>query len=149
MKVTERLASLFIEENLRDREVLAEGTNQFLEAQVEDARRRLMDHEKKLETYRKQFAGQLPSQLESNMQSIQNIQLQIQALVESMNRDRERRLLIERQLTDLSSEASAAAAADTERADRAERWGWHGRAAARRRTRGVGVTRAQAETDAP
>lgn len=111
MKVTERLASLFIEENLRDREVLAEGTNQFLEAQVEDARRRLMDHEKKLEIYRKQFAGQLPSQLESNMQSIQNIQLQIQALVESMNRDRERRLLIERQLTDLSSEASAAAAA--------------------------------------
>ena len=34
MKVTDRLASLFIEENLRDREVLAEGTNQFLEAQL-------------------------------------------------------------------------------------------------------------------
>jgi len=34
MRVTERLASLFIEENLRDREVLAEGTNQFLEAQL-------------------------------------------------------------------------------------------------------------------
>ena len=111
MKVTERLASLFIEENLRDREVLAEGTNQFLEAQVEDARRRLMEHEKKLENYRKQFSGQLPSQLDSNMQSIQNLQLQIQALAESTNRDRERRLLIERQLTDLSSEASAAAAA--------------------------------------
>jgi len=113
MKVTERLASLFIEENLRDREVLAEGTNQFLEAQVEDARRRLMEHERKLEGYRKQFAGQLPSQLDSNMQSIQNIQLQIQSLVESGNRDRERRLLIERQLTDLSSESAAAAAAAT------------------------------------
>ncbi len=43
MKVTDRLASLFIEENLRDREVLAEGTNQFLEAQMEDARRRLLE----------------------------------------------------------------------------------------------------------
>ena len=32
MKVTDRLASLFIEENLRDREVLADGTNQFIEA---------------------------------------------------------------------------------------------------------------------
>jgi len=42
MKVTDRLASLFIEENLRDREVLAEGTNQFLEAQLEDSRRRLL-----------------------------------------------------------------------------------------------------------
>jgi uncharacterized protein involved in exopolysaccharide biosynthesis len=41
--VTERLASLFIEENLRDREILALGTDQFLDAQVEDARRRLIE----------------------------------------------------------------------------------------------------------
>ena len=31
MRVTERLASFFIDESLRDREVLADGTNQFLE----------------------------------------------------------------------------------------------------------------------
>jgi uncharacterized protein involved in exopolysaccharide biosynthesis len=43
MRVTERLASLFIEENLRDREVLAEGTSQFLAAQAEDARKRLIE----------------------------------------------------------------------------------------------------------
>ena len=49
MKVTERLASLFVEDNLRDREVLTEGTNQFLESQLDDARRRLLEHEKKLE----------------------------------------------------------------------------------------------------
>jgi len=41
-KVTERLASLFIEENLRDREGLAEGANQFLESQLDDARRKLV-----------------------------------------------------------------------------------------------------------
>ena len=111
MKVTERLASLFIEENLRDREVLAEGTNQFLEAQLEDARRRLMDHEKKLEAYRKQFSGTLPSQLESNLQVIQNTQLQVQAIVESINRDRDRRMLVERQLGDLKADADVAAQA--------------------------------------
>ena len=43
MRVTERLAALFIEENLRDREQLAEGTSQFLETQLEDARRRLVE----------------------------------------------------------------------------------------------------------
>ena len=48
-KTTERLASLFIEENLRDRENVAEDTNQFLESQLQDARRRLIDQEKKLE----------------------------------------------------------------------------------------------------
>ena len=38
MRVTERLSSLYIDENLRDREVLADGTNQFLESQLADAK---------------------------------------------------------------------------------------------------------------
>ena len=80
MKVTDRLASLFIEENLRDREVLAEGTNQFLEAQLEDARRRLVETEKKLEAYRKQYAGQLPSQLDSNLQAVANAEGRLQEI---------------------------------------------------------------------
>ena len=50
MKVTDRLASLFIEENLRDREMLAEGTSQFLEAQLENARRRLLETNKQVRT---------------------------------------------------------------------------------------------------
>jgi polysaccharide chain length determinant protein (PEP-CTERM system associated) len=100
MKVTERLASLFIEENLRDREVLAESTNQFLETQLEDARRRLVEHEEKLEQYRLRHSGELPSQLASNMQAIQNLQLQVQAITESINRDRDRLLMIDRAIAD-------------------------------------------------
>jgi polysaccharide chain length determinant protein (PEP-CTERM system associated) len=103
MKVTERLASLFIDENLRDREVLAEGTNQFLEAQLEDSRRRLIEQEKKLEAYRRQHAGELPEQLDSNLQAVQNTQFQLQSLMESLNRDRDRRLNLERQLEDAST----------------------------------------------
>jgi protein tyrosine kinase modulator len=110
MKVTDRLASLFIEENLRDREILAEGTNQFLESQLEDARRRLIEQERKLEAYRRQFSGELPSQLGSNLQVIQNMQLQIQQLGEGVNRDRDRRLVVERQLADLNVADNAAAA---------------------------------------
>jgi polysaccharide chain length determinant protein (PEP-CTERM system associated) len=109
MKVTDRLSSLFIEENLRDREVLAEGTDQFLEAQLEDARRRLAEHEKKLEAYRKQFSGQLPSQLEANLQVIQGTSSQLQQLNESLNRDRDRHLVVERQLNDLTASAPAPA----------------------------------------
>jgi polysaccharide chain length determinant protein (PEP-CTERM system associated) len=99
-KVTERLASLYIEENLRDRTNLAESTNQFLESQLEDAKRRLIEHEKKLEEYRRAHSGQLPSQLQTNLQAIQNAQLQLQSVSESINRARERRLLLERQLAD-------------------------------------------------
>lgn len=105
MQVTARLASLFIEENLRDREELAEGTNRFLEAQLAEARRRLIDHEKKLQEYRSRFAGELPSQLPSTLQIIQNNQMQMQSMFESVNRDRDRRLLIERQLRQAENEA--------------------------------------------
>jgi polysaccharide chain length determinant protein (PEP-CTERM system associated) len=100
MRVTESLASLFIEENLRDRAVLAEDSYQFLDSQLKDARRRLEEHEKKLEEYRRQFSGQLPSQLDSNLQMIQNTQLQIQGLTDSMSRDRDRRLFVERAIAD-------------------------------------------------
>lgn len=109
MRVTERLASLFVEENLRDREVLAEGANQFLDSQLDDARRRLLEHEKKLEDFRRLNNGELPSQMAANLQAVQNIENQIQGLTESINRDRDQRLALERLLADATAEAAFAA----------------------------------------
>jgi len=105
-KTTERLASLFIEENMRDRENVAEDTNQFLDSQLEDAKRRLLEHEKKLEEYRSRYGGELPTQVTSNLQAIQNLQVQLQSLSEAADRARERRLLLERQIADLQVEAA-------------------------------------------
>lgn len=102
-KVAARLASLYIEENLRDRENLAEETNLFLESQLNDAKERLIEHEQKLEAYRRRYAGELPSQLNSNLQAIGNAQMQLMSVSESINRARERRLLIERQLADVDT----------------------------------------------
>jgi polysaccharide chain length determinant protein (PEP-CTERM system associated) len=103
-KVTARLASLFIDENSRDRENLAESTNIFLESQLEEAKSRLVEHEKKLEEYRRLHSGELPSQLNSNLGAIQTAQLQLQSAGESINRARERRLLVERQLVDAETQ---------------------------------------------
>ena len=85
-KVTARLASLYIDENKRDRTNQAEGTNQFLETQLADAKRRLVESEKKLADYQRQFAGQLPSEQATNLQAIANAQMQLQAVSESINR---------------------------------------------------------------
>jgi polysaccharide chain length determinant protein (PEP-CTERM system associated) len=111
MRVTERLGSLFIDESIRDRSTLAENTSAFLGQQLEEARQRLVEHEKKLEAYRQQYAGQLPSQLDSNLQVLQGVQLQIQSLVESINHDRDRQLILQRQIADLEQQEDAAAAA--------------------------------------
>jgi polysaccharide chain length determinant protein (PEP-CTERM system associated) len=99
-RVAERLASLYIEQNLTDRNNQAESTSQFLESQLEQARQRLIAQEKKLEEYRRQYSGQLPSQIEANVQAIQNARVQLSSVNDAINRAQERRLLIERQIAD-------------------------------------------------
>jgi len=101
MRVTERLASMYIDESLRDREVLADSTNQFLDSQLAVAKERLVEHEKKLESYKMRYSGQLPTQVQSNLQVMQNAQMQIQSLDDSLNRDRDRRLVLQGQVADL------------------------------------------------
>jgi protein tyrosine kinase modulator len=110
-KVTERLASLFIEENVHDRERLAVGTSDFLQTQLDDARRRLVEQERKLEQYRLKFAGQLPSQAPFNLQAIQNARLQMQALEDALARARDRQITLERQAAELLGLEPAPAAA--------------------------------------
>jgi polysaccharide chain length determinant protein (PEP-CTERM system associated) len=105
-KVTERLAKLFIDESLRDRAVQAQGTDQFLESQLEETKQRLIAHEKKLEEYRQQHAGELPSQLQSNLSAANNAQLQLQSLNDSISRDRDRLQGLERDLNDMVQEQS-------------------------------------------
>ena len=107
MRVTERLASFFIDESLKDRELLAESTNQFLEAQLEDARSRLIENEKKLQEYRRQHDGELPTQVDANMQGLHGSEMQVQALIDSMNRDRDSRLVLERMIANDTADGSA------------------------------------------
>ena len=105
--VTERLASLFIRENVQGRAVTADRTTQFLDAQLEEARRRLMDHEKRLEEYKLKNSGSLPSQVSSNLQAIQTGQLQLQSLIDATARDRDQRLALDRALASETEAASA------------------------------------------
>jgi uncharacterized protein involved in exopolysaccharide biosynthesis len=62
LQVTERLTNLIIEENLRDRQVLAQGTIQFIDAQIKDIRRQIVDYEATLDALRGQSRGRRLSQ---------------------------------------------------------------------------------------
>lgn len=104
-KVAETLAGFFVSDSQNDQVNLAAGTSQFLEAQVEDARRRLVDKENDLKNYRMRFSGQLPTQLESNLQAQVNLQGQIREFSDAINQAQNRRLLLESQAKDLESQA--------------------------------------------
>jgi polysaccharide chain length determinant protein (PEP-CTERM system associated) len=100
---------LFIQENLSDRAVQADKTNEFLDLQLEEAKRQLLQQESRLADYQRRYAGELPSQAQVNLQVIQSAQAQLQALSESINRDRDQRLILERQLADLDVPEAIAA----------------------------------------
>jgi polysaccharide chain length determinant protein (PEP-CTERM system associated) len=100
MRVTERLGSLFVQENIEDRTLLAEQTSSFLSNQLEDAKRRLIDHEKKLQEFRQRNNGRLPDQVQSNLSMLQSSQTQLATVIESVNRDRDRLAALERSLAE-------------------------------------------------
>lgn len=95
-QVTQQLGSLFVEQNARDRDGLAKATNTFLETQLAESRQRLEVQERRLEAFRERYGNELPTQMTVNMQASMSTQLQIQTLVESLARDRDRKLLLER-----------------------------------------------------
>ena len=101
-RVASRLASLFIDENIRQRTQLAEGSSEFLKSQLVQVKSQLETTEQRLQEYRRAHDGELPDQMPGNMQGTMNAQLQLQQLRESINRDRDRRMMVERQIADLS-----------------------------------------------
>lgn len=107
MEVTNRLASLYVDESVADRQAQAEGTDDFLESQLIQVKGRLEDTEKRLEAYRKEHALELPSQLESNLQQVRNAQQQTQAAGEQIAR------LQDRQQTERQTLAQLEASPDT------------------------------------
>lgn len=110
-EVTQRLGVLFVERNIEDRSALAGATNRFLETQLAEARGKLEAQERLLEDFRQQHGRELPTQTQSNVQSLSSVQLQAQSLVESAARDRDRKQMLERLYREAANEPPVAPAA--------------------------------------
>lgn len=102
-RVTQQLGSLFVQQNARDRGALATATNVFLESQLAASRAKLEEQEKRLEKFRQEHGKSLPTQMQANLQTLQTLQLQVQAIVESIARDRDRKQMLERLFRDATS----------------------------------------------
>ena len=77
MKVTNALASYFIDENIRFRETEVVGTSNFLDEELIPIREELVAKEKELKEYREKYMGELPEQLNSNMGMLTRIEEQL------------------------------------------------------------------------
>ncbi len=84
-KVTSELTNLFINENLEVRQQQSEGTTQFLESQLETARKGLEEQEEKIRQFKGQHVGEMPGQLASNLQILSGLQAQLQTEEDALN----------------------------------------------------------------
>ena len=99
--VANRLSSLFIEENLKIREQQATGTTEFLEAELVQAKTKLDEMEKTVAQYKQQHMGQLPEQRDANLRILEQLQNQYQRVGENLRAAQDRKLFIQRQMTEL------------------------------------------------
>ena len=97
-QVTSELSSLFISENLERRQQESEDTTKFLEQQLEAARQNLAEQEEKVRIYKDQHLGELPSQLNSNVQILSGLQSQLQSEEDGLNADRQQNAYLQSML---------------------------------------------------
>jgi len=84
-QVTSELTNLFINENLEVRQQQSEDTTQFLESQLENARKTLANQEDKIRQFKGQHVGEMPAQVASNLQILSGLQAQLQSEEDALN----------------------------------------------------------------
>jgi protein tyrosine kinase modulator len=101
MMVTNKLASLFIEENLKVRESQAEGTSEFLSKELLSMEERLKRREQDIRNFKERSMGQLPQQLDANLRVLERLQDQLKTTSENMRAAEDRSVLFQNQIEQL------------------------------------------------
>ncbi len=81
-----KLASFFIDENVRASQEQSEATTLFLDSQARAAAQSLADQEAKLHAFEAEHEGSLPQELQSNIQILNGLQAQLQSALGARER---------------------------------------------------------------
>lgn len=84
--VCAEITSMFMRENLRARQQRATNTTEFLESQVNEAKRALEAQDQKLAQFKEQYIGQLPDQEQTNMNLLAGYTAQLEATNQALSR---------------------------------------------------------------
>ena len=99
--VANKLSSLFIEENLKQREQQAVGTTEFLASELDATKEKLETQGQILADYKRRNMGSLPEQRDTNIKMLEQLQLLYQRNEESLRALEDRKLLIRKQMADV------------------------------------------------
>jgi uncharacterized protein involved in exopolysaccharide biosynthesis len=105
------ITDIMLQENLRDREQVAQNTTDFLSRQVNDAKSNLNDLDAKLAAFKRQYMGQLPGDEDSNLKILSGMNSQLDATTQTLSRAQQDKTytesLLAQQLANWKSSQSA------------------------------------------
>ena len=104
MLTASKLASFFINENLRVREQLAVGTSEFLETQLQEVKTRLEKQEEKVKQYKLAYMGELPQEMQANLNRLTRMQDQKRTNAEAIARAEDRKVFLGSQVSTLQNQ---------------------------------------------
>lgn len=93
-QVVVQLTSFLIEDSLQRQQQLSETTTDFLQDQLKQAAKNLTDQEQQLKDFRSRALGELPEQLQSNMQILAGLQSHLQASDDALNRAEQQKVYL-------------------------------------------------------
>lgn len=93
--VANQLAESFIRWNLRARMQQVEGTTAFIDSELDQARQELQQQDDRLRNYRLRYIGEMPDQMQANMQALGQLQIQLQNNADELSRLDEKRLVLD------------------------------------------------------
>jgi polysaccharide chain length determinant protein (PEP-CTERM system associated) len=107
--ITQRLTTLFIEQNLKARADQATTTTEFLHEQLQVARQDLDRQEERLRDFKMQHLGELPEQHQSNLGILAGLQSQLDNVMASRSQAQQQRLFLESLLGEYERRANRSA----------------------------------------
>lgn len=103
--VTNTLASAYVEENLKARERSASGTTEFLRTQLDEAKKRLDEQERRVSELRTRYLGDLPGEGPATVARLESVTSQLRLNSDNQRRLAERRDALAAQLARARSES--------------------------------------------
>jgi len=97
-RINTELTSFFIDENLKSQQEQAKNTTAFLESQLETAQSQLEAQETAVQAFKEKHFGDLPGQLESNVQILTGLQGQLDNNQRALDAARQQKIYLESQL---------------------------------------------------
>jgi len=104
--VANRIAELFISQNLKIREDQAQGTSSFLGTELAETKQKLEQQEARIAAFKRVYMGALPEQRDSNLQAVGQLQTKLEINMDAVDKAEMRKIFLQAQIAEMQKPAA-------------------------------------------